>query len=103
MAYAGKAGESRFQPPNSVATNESRPLVPVATGVAVGLIVGAGVALLLAPLEGADARRVLRRRLRRAGHRGQDAWLDLRDELRRAALRMRRTRRRRLLEAELVD
>ena len=101
MAYAGKAGESRFRPPNSVATNESRPIIPVAAGIAVCLLVGAGMALLLAPLEGADARRALRRRMRRAGLRGQDAWLDLRDELRRAAMRMRRVRRRRRLESEL--
>jgi hypothetical protein len=103
MAYAGKVGESRFQPPNSVATNESRPIGQVAAGVAVGLLVGAGMALLLAPLEGVDARRALRRRMRRVGYRGQDAWLDLRDELRHAAIRMRRARRQRLLDAELVD
>lgn len=102
MAYAGKVGESRFQPPNSVATNESRPIIPVAAGIAVGLLVGAGMALLLAPLEGADARRALRRRMRRAGLRGQDAWLDLRDELHRAAMRMRHVRRRRRLESELA-
>lgn len=101
MAYAGKIGESRFQPPNSIAANESRPIIPVATGVAVGLLVGAGMALLLAPLDGADARRALRRRMKRAGHRGRDAWLDLRDELRRAALRMRRARRQRRLASGL--
>src|SRR5688500_5278215 len=103
MAYAGKVGESRFRPPNSVATNESRPVVPVAAGVAVGLLVGAGMALLLAPREGVDARRALRRRMRRMGHRSQDAWVDLRDELRRAAARMRRARRQRRLESELLD
>jgi hypothetical protein len=102
MAYAGKVGESRFQPPNSVASNESRPVVSVAAGVAVGLLVGAGMALLLAPLEGADARRALRRHMRRARNRGQDAWLDLGDELRRA-VRMRRLRRQRRLNPELVD
>jgi hypothetical protein len=103
MAYAGKVGESRFRPPNSVATNGSPTIGPVAAGVAIGLLVGAGMALLLAPLEGADARRALRRGMRRVGHRGQDAWLDLRDELRRAAVRVRRARRRRLADAELVD
>ena len=30
MAYAGKVGESRFQPPNSASPNESRPLGAVA-------------------------------------------------------------------------
>lgn len=103
MAYAGKVGESRFQPPNSVAANDSRPIVPVAAGVAVGLLVGAGMALLLAPLEGAEARRALRRRMRRARNRGRDAWLDLGDELRHAALRMRRARRKRQLASERID
>ena len=103
MAYAGKVGESRFQPPNSATVNKSRRIGPVAAGVAVGLLVGAGMALLLAPLEGADARRALRRRVRRVGYRGQDAWLDLRDELRRAATRIRRARHQRLLDAELAD
>jgi hypothetical protein len=59
------------------------------------------MALLLAPLEGAETRRALRRRMRRAGHRGQDAWLDLRDELRRAAMRMRRARRRQRIASGL--
>jgi hypothetical protein len=103
MAYAGKVGESRFQPPNSVAPNGSRPIGHVAAGVAVGLLVGAGIALLVAPLEGTDARRSLRRRLRRVGHRSQDAWLDLRDELRRVAIRMRRARGQRRADRELVD
>lgn len=103
MAYAGKVGESRFQPPNSMTANGSRPIGTVAAGVAVGLLVGAGIALLLAPLEGTDARRALRRRLRRVGHRGQDAWLDLRDELRRAAIRIRRARAQRRAQRELVD
>ena len=103
MAYAGKVGESSFQPPSSARANGVRPIGPVAAGVAVGLLVGAGMALLLAPLEGVDTRRALRRGIRRAGYRGQDAWLDLRDELRRAAIKVRRARRRRLLDAELVD
>lgn len=103
MAYAGKVGESRFQPPNSITANASPRIGSVAAGVAVGLLVGAGVALLLAPREGSDTRRALRRRIRRVGHRGQDAWLDLREELRRAALRVQRARRRRVVEAELVD
>jgi hypothetical protein len=103
MAYAGKVGQSRFQPPNSVTPNGSRPIGPVTAGVAVGLLVGAGIALLVAPRDGADVRRALRRRLRRVGHRSQDAWLDLRDELRRAAIRMRRARDQRRADRELVD
>ena len=102
MAYAGKVGESRFQPPKSASANESRPVGALAAGMAVGLLVGAGLALLYAPLGGRDARRALRRRVRRVGHRSQDAWLDLRDELRRAALKMRRASRRTRLAAETL-
>ena len=57
------------------------------TGLALGLAVGAGVALLLAPQSGADARDLLLRRSRRLGRRGHDAWDDLREELRMAARR----------------
>ena len=102
MAYAGKVGESHFQPPNSASADGSQPVGRVAAGVAVGLLVGAGLALLFAPREGSDARRALRRRARRLGYRGQDAWLDLRDELHRAAIRMRRTRRRALMDADAI-
>lgn len=100
MAYAGKVGESRFQPPKSASAHEPRPVGAVAAGMAVGLLVGAGLALLYAPFEGRDARRALRRRVRRVGYRSQDAWLDLRDELRRAALKVKRARRRSRLAAE---
>jgi gas vesicle protein len=71
--------------------------------MAVGLFVGAGMALLLAPRSGPATRRALRRGVRRMGDRGQDAWLDLRDELRRAAIRLRRVRRRRRFAAEIAD
>src|SRR5437016_778545 len=51
-------------------------------GVALGVLVGAGIALLLAPQTGADTRRALARRGRRLTGRGRDAWDDLRVELR---------------------
>jgi gas vesicle protein len=69
------------------------------TGLAIGLLLGAGVALLFAPERGADTRRVLRSRFRRAGIRGQDAWADLRLELKRARRELRRARERRELAA----
>ena len=61
--------------------NESRPIGPVAAGVAVGLLIGAGLALLYAPGEGRDLRWALRTRARRAHRKGRDAWTDLRLEL----------------------
>ena len=69
---------------------ESRSVV-FAAGVAVGAIVGAGVALLLAPRSGAETRFAIGREARRLRRRGRDAWDDFRDELRRARRRARRT------------
>ena len=97
MAYAGKVGETT--PPVRVMGGRRRPVGAVATGVAVGLLVGAGVALLLAPLTGSDARRRVVRGLRRAQLRGTDAWDDLGLELRRARHRLKRARRSRDLDA----
>lgn len=97
MSYAGKSGE---QKPATVRRVPPRSSVgPLMGGIAIGLLVGAGVALLLAPESGADTRRVIRRGLRRAGHRGRDAWADLQLELKRARRELRRARRRRDLEA----
>src|SRR2546421_5734872 len=107
MAYAGKAGGSRSiravpnSPSNkslSSATARSRPVGTLVTGVAIGLLVGAAVALLFAPQGGTETRRDIRRKFRRARRTGHDAWDDLRYELRSArrqflnrALRRRQT------------
>ena len=63
-----------------------------AAGVVLGIVVGAGAALLLAPNSGADVRRQLARRARRLRHSGEDAWDGLRRELRRAVRRRERQR-----------
>jgi gas vesicle protein len=101
MAYAGKVGERH--PRLSVVAGSTRRVGPVATGVALGLLVGAGVALLLAPRSGADTRRSLRRGLKRAHVRGSDAWEDLRLELRHARRRLKRAGRRTRLAAEDIE
>jgi hypothetical protein len=87
-----KPGTSSTPPRRRKASysNDHRPMLVFAAGIVLGLAVGGGVALMLAPQTGADARRLLRRKGRRAAHRGQDAWDDLRDELRRAVVRRRR-------------
>lgn len=90
-------------------------------GLALGLAVGAGAALLFAPQSGSDTRRSIARAGRGVSRRTHDAWDDLRDELRRAtrrgtrkishsiedrrqAAKLRRARRRaRQLEMELAD
>jgi YtxH-like protein len=66
-----------------------------AAGIALGLAIGAGAALLLAPQAGTDTRRAIVRRGRRLSRRGRDAWGDLREELSRAARRGRQAFRRR--------
>jgi hypothetical protein len=66
-----------------------------AAGIALGLTIGAGTALLFAPQSGTDTRRAIVRKGRRLGRRGSDAWDDLRDELAHAARRGRQAFRRR--------
>ena len=97
MAYAGKVGETT--PSVRAMAGTPRPVGAVATGVAIGLLVGAGMALLLAPQAGADTRRRVAKGLTRAKRRGTDVWDDLRFELRHARRRLNRARRSRDLEA----
>ena len=63
-------------------------------GVAIGVAVGAGVALLLAPMSGEETRDFIGTRARRIRGRAADRWDDLRDELRYAARRGRKRVRR---------
>ena len=78
-------------------------------GLALGLALGAGTALLTAPQSGEETRAALRGRAKRIGRtttrRSRDAWAELRDELQSAttALRRRRAKRaaRRALQHEL--
>jgi gas vesicle protein len=74
-------------------------------GVALGIAVGAGAALLTAPAAGDETRAALRHRARRlkrtTARRGHDAWQELRDELHNARLALRRRRMRRAKRKEL--
>jgi hypothetical protein len=60
------------------------------TGIALGAVLGAGVALLFAPASGEDARAAIVRRGSRLAKGGRDAWDELRDELEWAARRGKR-------------
>src|SRR3954465_14856121 len=66
-----------------------------AAGLAAGIALGAGAALLFAPQPGADPRRLIARRGRHIGRRGRDAWGDLAYELKSAARRRRKAWRQR--------
>lgn len=63
-------------------------------GLAIGALLGAGAALLLAPQSGAETRDMIVTRVRRVRDRAGDTWGDLGDELRRAARRGRKRVRR---------
>src|SRR5262245_46266224 len=114
MSYAGKVargrsaavqGARRWETGPGPLRAEPRAVTPVAvdsgrdwrriavfaTGVAVGLTIGAGVALLVAPQTGRETRRDLAKRGRRIRRRSADAWDDLRHELRQAARRGKRS------------
>ncbi len=56
-------------------------------GIAVGVLIGAGAALLFAPQSGSETRDDIVRGTRDFGYRASDAWEDLREELRHAATR----------------
>ena len=56
-------------------------------GIAVGVLIGAGAALLFAPQSGLETREDIVRGTRDFGFRATDAWDDLREELRHAATR----------------
>jgi gas vesicle protein len=68
-------------------------------GIALGIAVGAGAALLAAPATGEETRAALRSRARRlkrtTTRRGRDVWDDLRAELEDAARALRRRKIRR--------
>jgi len=84
-------------------TDARHPSVVFAAGVLLGIAMGAGVALLLAPHSGADTRRAIARKGRRLRRRGRDAWDDLRDELRGVVHRRRLARHRHAAECDEPD
>lgn len=56
-------------------------------GIALGVMIGAGAALLFAPQSGLETRDSIAKGTRDFGYRATDVWEDLRDELRQAANR----------------
>jgi hypothetical protein len=125
MSYAGPASRSKRAPDIApTSSGSARPSAGLsrsplrelpsvggsaavfAAGVALGVVVGAGVALLVAPNSGYETRRALVRRGRKVSRRGIDAWDDLRDELRQAVRNKRRAwrlKRQRARDAEQLS
>lgn len=107
MSYAGPAGSRPSTPtparrrpvPAPDAATDWHQLAIFGAGLALGIALGAGVALLTAPQAGeesrADIRRHARRTSRALGRRSRNAWLDLRDEWLGASDSLRRRRARR--------
>jgi gas vesicle protein len=63
-----------------------------AAGLVIGALVGAGIALLVAPSSGEETRRMIARRARRLAADTQERYEDARHELRHARERHRRER-----------
>ena len=61
-----------------------------AAGLLIGALVGAGIALLVAPSSGEETRRLIARRARRLAADARDRYEDARHELRQARERRRR-------------
>jgi len=99
-ATTGRTGGQGARPRAQTSTPREGRATVFTAGLLVGLAIGAGIALLVAPQSGAEARQALARRGRRLRHRGADAWEDLRDELRRVTRRRAESRRQRKVDRE---
>lgn len=114
MSFAGpvrnrgamRAASSRHRPPEPVREVDWMQVAIFGAGLALGITVGAGVALLTAPQSGTETRADLARKARRTrtavGRRGNDAWLELRDELRGMTRSLQRRKAQRAAERELA-
>jgi hypothetical protein len=69
-------------------------------GIAIGAVLGAGIALLYAPQSGLQTRAAIRRRGHTMAARGRDAWDELAEELRKTARRRMKKMRRKATRAQ---
>ena len=94
----GRSGGHAARPRAQTSTAQEGRATVFTAGLLVGLAIGAGIALLVAPQSGAETREALARRGRRLRRRGSNAWEDLRDELRRVGQRRKSAGRRQRTE-----
>jgi gas vesicle protein len=64
--------------------HEQRSVGTFLAGLAIGALVGAGVALLFAPQSGADTRRAVSRRAKHLAREARDRYEEIREKVRRA-------------------
>ena len=114
MSYAGpvrtrnaqRLASARNLAPDSRPETDWQQVAIFGAGLALGIALGAGVALLTAPQAGEETRADLGRRARRTsrvlGRRSHHAWQDLRDELRGMTRALSRRNARRPAERELA-
>ena len=76
------ADEHRAHPVGSSSTSDLGRAALIGAGLAMGIVLGAGIALLVAPDSGARTRMRLTRRVRRARNRARDQWDDWSDAYR---------------------
>lgn len=106
MSYAGPVSRPRDPRTTQLSADDSgwQQLATFGAGLALGIAVGAGAALLSAPRSGAETREVIATGVERARRstvrRSRDAWDELRDEIRQATRTLRRRRARRDLERD---
>jgi gas vesicle protein len=106
-AVAGPSRPANAAPEDDQGQHETdwQQIAIFGAGLALGLALGAGAALLAAPQSGEETRAALRGRVRRikrtTTRRSRDAWAELGDELRGAASSLRRRRAKRRLQREL--
>ena len=100
MSYAGNTFQTRSAMKAAAGRPYSRDrdwaqVGVFGAGIALGALLGAGIALLVAPQSGEETRAGLRRRAYRVGRRGRGAWDELGNELRYRRARRRRRKSRR--------
>lgn len=82
MARRRRAAQATLDVESGAAATDWARVGVFGAGMAVGALIGAGVALLLAPATGYETRTRLARRARQTGGRAADRWEDVSDDLR---------------------